>query len=53
MNIVITDGYTPWPDEPPLGSRVVVGLLREDHFPHEWEPPDWARTVIIDDPAQL
>jgi predicted metal-dependent peptidase len=47
--IVLTDGYTPWPDSSPPGTRVVVGLLRE---PGEssvpGSPPRWARTVIID-----
>jgi len=27
--IVLTDGYTPWPDRPPSGIRIVVGLLAE------------------------
>ncbi|WP_051323802.1 vWA domain-containing protein [Candidatus Solirubrobacter pratensis] len=27
--IVLTDGFTPWPDRPPPGIRVVVGLLSE------------------------
>jgi len=47
--IVLTDGYTPWPDRPPAGVRVVVGLLREGPPGAGWEPPDWARTVVIDD----
>jgi hypothetical protein len=46
--IVLTDGYTPWPDRPPPGIRVVVGLLTEDAVA-EWPPPDWARTVLIAD----
>ena len=27
VTIVLTDGYTPWPERPPAGMRVVVGLL--------------------------
>ena len=47
--IVLTDGFTPWPERPPKGIRVVVGILCEPgasimHFP----PPGWARTVRID-----
>lgn len=47
--IVLTDGYTPWPERPPAGIRVVVGLLCEGPSEAEWPPPDWARTVYIDD----
>jgi predicted metal-dependent peptidase len=49
--IVLTDGFTPWPPEPPPGIRVIVGLLTEGLRPHRWPPPDWARTVAIDDTA--
>ncbi|MGO9791500.1 MAG: DUF2201 family putative metallopeptidase [Solirubrobacteraceae bacterium] len=49
--IVLTDGYTPWPPEPPPGIRVIVGLLTEGPRPHHWSPPDWARTVTIEDTA--
>jgi predicted metal-dependent peptidase len=47
VTIVLTDGYTPWPERPPPGMRVVVGLLREGGF-GAWEAPEWARTVLID-----
>ena len=47
--IVLTDGYTPWPDQPPPGIRVIVGLLTEGMRPPGWAPPGWARTVVIDD----
>jgi predicted metal-dependent peptidase len=49
--IVLTDGYTPWPDEPPPGVRVVVGLLAEGAEAAEWPPPSWARTIVIDEHA--
>jgi predicted metal-dependent peptidase len=49
--IVLTDGYTPWPLDPPRGVRVIVGLLAEGGRIPEWPTPDWARTIIIDDPA--
>jgi predicted metal-dependent peptidase len=49
--IVLTDGFTPWPERPPAGIRVIVGLLRELSLPMEWQPPAWARTVEIDDQA--
>jgi predicted metal-dependent peptidase len=49
--IVRTDGYTPWPDQPPRGIRVIVGLLTEGVRPHGWTPPEWARTVVIADTA--
>jgi predicted metal-dependent peptidase len=47
--IVLTDGYTPWPDQPPPGIRVIVGLLTEGARPPGWGPPEWARTVVIED----
>ncbi len=47
--IVLTDGYTPWPDQPPPGVRVIVGLLTEGTRPPGWAPPEWARTVLIED----
>ncbi|MDA0183545.1 VWA-like domain-containing protein [Solirubrobacter phytolaccae] len=43
--VVLTDGFTPWPDRPPRGIRVVVGLLSDGW--HE-NPPEWARTVVIE-----
>jgi predicted metal-dependent peptidase len=45
--VVLTDGFTPWPEDPPAGIRVVVGLLLGgwDEPP---ETPAWARTVLID-----
>jgi predicted metal-dependent peptidase len=51
--IVLTDGYTPWPDKPPPGIRVIVGLLSEGTRPPGWAPPDWARTVMIEDEQLL
>ncbi|MDA8319439.1 MAG: VWA-like domain-containing protein [Actinomycetota bacterium] len=47
--IVLTDGYTPWPQRPPPGVRVVVGLLATGFGPDGWTPPPWARTVVIED----
>jgi predicted metal-dependent peptidase len=47
--IVLTDGYTPWPERPPAGVRVIVGLLSEGPFRPAWPAPGWARTVVIDE----
>ena len=50
--VVLTDGLTPWPAEPPRGTRVVIGLLtgtpagRTSSLP---PTPHWARVVRIDD----
>jgi predicted metal-dependent peptidase len=41
--VVLTDGYTPWPDSAPRGSRVVVGLLG-DEAP---DAPDWTRAIRV------
>lgn len=43
--VVLTDGFTPWPDGPVHGTRLVVALL-DAAAP---EPPDWAVTVRAHD----
>jgi predicted metal-dependent peptidase len=51
--VVLTDGWTPWPDEPPRGVRVVVGLIEAaGHSPSVGQappPPPWTRLVRIGD----
>jgi predicted metal-dependent peptidase len=47
--VVLTDGYTPWPAQGPKGTSVVVGLIGSG-YGHGPPPPEWARTVQIDDP---
>jgi predicted metal-dependent peptidase len=44
--VVLTDGFTPWPEHPPP-VRVVVGLLAQSGAPAP-EAPEWARTVVVD-----
>jgi predicted metal-dependent peptidase len=41
--IVLTDGYTPWPEESP-SCRLIAALVG-DGAP---EPPGWVETVRID-----
>ena len=43
ITVVLTDGFTPWPDGPPRGMRVVVGLLGDDAP----DAPDWAGAVRV------
>jgi predicted metal-dependent peptidase len=43
--IVLTDGFTPWPAEPPRGVKVIVGLMD----PHG-SVPEWARAIPIGPP---
>jgi predicted metal-dependent peptidase len=43
--VVLTDGWTPWPAEPPR-ARVVVGLVLHPDQPSP-VPPQWARVVAI------
>jgi predicted metal-dependent peptidase len=43
VTVVLTDGYTPWPDAAPKGMRVVAGLLGDDAP----EAPGWARAVRV------
>jgi predicted metal-dependent peptidase len=42
--VVFTDGYTPWPEQPPTGSAVIAGILgRKEHtLPPS---PAWARRI--------
>jgi predicted metal-dependent peptidase len=43
ITVVLTDGFTPWPGQPPKGMRVVIALLG-DHSP---DAPAWARSVRV------
>jgi predicted metal-dependent peptidase len=46
--VVLTDGFTPWPSDPPKGIRVVVGLLEQSASPAaHLSPPEWCRVVAI------
>jgi predicted metal-dependent peptidase len=40
--VVLTDGYTPWPQSPPRGIRVIVGLMDQGGT-----VPEWARAIEI------
>jgi predicted metal-dependent peptidase len=40
--VVLTDGHTPWPAEPPRGIRVIVGLMDPTG-----QVPGWARAIPI------
>ena len=39
--VVVTDGYTPWPDRPPRGMKVVVALTGDG------EVPEWAKAIKL------
>jgi hypothetical protein len=43
VTVVLTDGYTPWPELPPKGMRVVAGLLGHDAP----QAPGWAASVRV------
>src|SRR5579875_1983585 len=43
VTVVLTDGFTPWPQTPPKGMRVVAGLLGEGAR----DAPGWSRAVRI------
>lgn len=46
--IVITDGYTPWPDRPPSGMKVIIALS----VPHNnHATPKWAKTIVLKEPG--
>jgi Mg-chelatase subunit ChlD len=40
--VVLTDGHTPWPEAPPRGIRVIVGLMDLSG-----SVPEWARSIAI------
>lgn len=40
--VVITDGYTPWPERPPGRARVIVALVGDG------ESPSWAKTIKVE-----
>lgn len=42
--VVLTDGYTPWPEQPPGGMALVTALLRRDGTTPP-RPPAWAQVV--------
>jgi predicted metal-dependent peptidase len=42
--IVLTDGYTPWPDRPPPGSAVIAAMLGRERASMP-PSPQWARRV--------
>jgi predicted metal-dependent peptidase len=44
--VVLTDGWTPWPDRPPAGASVIVGLLGNEAAESSTLPA-WARAVRI------
>ncbi len=44
--IVLTDGHTPWPDQPPPGNPTVIAALIGPHARTE-DIPDWMRTIHI------
>ncbi|MBW3573384.1 MAG: VWA domain-containing protein [Actinobacteria bacterium] len=52
--VVLTDGMTPWPAEPPKGMEVVVGLVGAPGATgggQVWATPTWARVVHVDSAA--
>ena len=51
--VVLTDGLTPWPEQPPKGMQVVVGLIEGTSIRRgkAWAAPQWARVVHIEAPA--
>jgi predicted metal-dependent peptidase len=45
MVVVLTDGYTPWPDRSPKGVKVVAGIIGDGPAPEV----SWIQTVRIKD----
>ena len=45
--IVITDGWTPWPQTPPTGARTVIAAFTDHHCIDQ--VPQWIQTIDITD----
>jgi predicted metal-dependent peptidase len=45
ITVVLTDGYTPWPAQPPKGMRVIAGLLGDEAR----DAPRWVRAIRVSD----
>lgn len=45
--IVLTDGYTPWPDQEPHGVKVIAALVGQNRIDPN-SVPVWIRTVVVD-----
>ena len=45
--VVITDGFTPWPERRP-GLPVVVCLVGDGAETVREQVPEWATTVVVD-----
>ena len=45
--IVITDGYTPWPETRPAGARTVIAALTDNHRIHQ--VPGWIQAIGVSD----
>ena len=43
--VVFTDGYTPWPDSPPLGIDSVIVVLSQPE--QEAAVPSWAHAITL------
>lgn len=44
--IVLTDGYTPWPDVEPHGVKVIAAIIGTKR--QTQGVPEWIRTVLIE-----
>ena len=49
--IVLTDGYTGWPPQPPR-AELVVGIIRPDFETEGWNAPEYAKRVVHVKPQQ-
>jgi predicted metal-dependent peptidase len=44
--VVFTDGYTPWPAEPPRNAELVIGIVGRSSEVTGWPVPAWAKRVV-------
>ncbi len=45
--VVLTDGMTPWPKNPPSVKTIVL-IVAEGELAAEWNGPEWAKVICVD-----
>ncbi len=46
--IVLTDGYTPWPEEKIVDSKVIACIISDGYGYVAERVPKWIKTIVVD-----
>ena len=46
--VVLTDGFTPWPDQPPSRCQVIVVVIARTDGQVPAAPPPWVETIAVE-----